>query len=90
LNADAVEAGWLTSRSRAAWPTMMRPLSSAPTTEGVSSTPSALGMSTGAPSRQTPIKLLVVPRSMPTIMGESYARRMREESRGTGKRGKAG
>src|SRR5690349_18305411 len=54
------------SRSRAGAPTSRAPVSSMPTTEGVSRLPNAFGMSFGLPSMSVPMRLLVVPRSIPT------------------------
>ncbi|MNV36549.1 hypothetical protein D3C71_1280310 [compost metagenome] len=59
--------GWLTSRSRAAWPTSTAP-SATLTTEGVNSWPCGLGKSSGPLAVCMPIDECVVPKSMPTII----------------------
>jgi hypothetical protein len=68
LKAAAVRTGWVWSRSRAARPTSTVPSSSRLMHEGVSTSPRLLGMRTDLPSRQTATRLLVVPKSMPTII----------------------
>ncbi len=71
---DTVFSG---SRARVRWagaPTSGGPDGGKYTTEGVRRSPSAFARRMGKPASMTPMRELVVPRSMPTIMGVSFWR----------------
>lgn len=67
LKRATVSCGCVTSRSWAIRPTTARPSLSTLTTLGIRNSPNWLGTSYARPSLYTATRLLVVPRSMPTI-----------------------
>src|SRR5438128_9557805 len=66
-----VFSGLTAAWRRASWPTRRSPDFVKATTDGVVREPSELGMTTGSPPSMTAITELVVPRSIPTVLGMS-------------------
>jgi hypothetical protein len=73
LKVSATVSGYRLMRSLAVSPTYTFPSSSTLTTEGVRFFPSLLGMIFGPSSVKYAIKLLVVPKSIPTIIYFPYS-----------------
>src|SRR5687768_376512 len=67
LTEKTVFSGLVTACRRAKRPTRRSPLGVTATTDGVSRSPSALGMTVGSPPSMVAITELVVPRSMPIV-----------------------
>src|SRR5688572_11800443 len=67
LTEKTVFSGLVTACRRAKRPTRRSPLGVTATTDGVSRSPSAFGMTVGSPPSMVAITELVVPRSMPIV-----------------------
>src|SRR5215211_173397 len=67
LTEKTVFSGFVTACRRAKRPTRRSPLGVTATTDGVSRSPSAFGMTVGSPPSMVAITELVVPRSMPIV-----------------------
>src|SRR3712207_779969 len=67
LTEKIVFSGLVTACRRAKRPTRRSPLGVTATTDGVSRSPSAFGMTVGSPPSMVAITELVVPRSMPIV-----------------------
>ena len=67
LTEKIVFSGFVTACRRAKRPTRRSPLGVTATTDGVSRSPSAFGMTVGSPPSMVAITELVVPRSMPIV-----------------------
>ena len=68
LMLNTVFSGLTTAWRLAVWPTNRSPVLVNATTDGSRRLPSAVVMTTGSPPSNTATRLLVVPRSMPTIL----------------------
>ena len=69
---NTVFSGLTTAWRLAVWPTSRSPFLVNATTDGSKRLPSAVVMTTGSPPSKTATTLLVVPRSMPTILPMSH------------------
>src|SRR5438094_5885834 len=72
-----VFSGLVTAWRRASRPTRRSPAGLTATTDGVSRSPSALGITVGSPPSMAAITELVVPRSMPIVRAMSPSLRAR-------------
>src|SRR5882672_8213219 len=69
LTEKMVFSGLVMAWRLATWPTRRSPVLVKPTTDGVVRPPSSLGMTLGSPPSMTATTELVVPRSIPIILG---------------------